>query len=102
MSISITKPSINIRAELSTLKGQIHRLLNRGRQEQFWFVADGTETDFALPTGWKPLHVFDTGLLQKEGSADEYEVNYDGFAYTVAFAVAPTNGNDICIIGECT
>jgi hypothetical protein len=52
-----------------------------------------------MENGWKPLHVFDAGLLQKEGSGDEYTVVYDGFTYTVSFNVAPTNGNDIGVIG---
>ena len=52
-----------------------------------------------MPAGWEPLHVFDAGALQKEGSGDEYEVVYDGFIYTVSFNTAPTSGNDIGVIG---
>lgn len=100
MAITITKPSISLRSELATLKGQIHRLLNRGRMQEFWFVGDGSETDFAVPSGWKPLHVYDAGALQKEGAADEYTVTYDGFAYTVTFGAAPSNLNDVCIVAE--
>lgn len=59
MSIIATKPSLNLRAELSTLKGQIHRLLNRGRMQEFWYsnlVTNGAEwtgaTGATPPIGW--------------------------------------------------
>ena len=101
MSIIASKDSISLRSELAELRAEINAL-KASRLHLFWFAGDGTETDFALTKGWKPLTVFDGGSLQKTGSADEYEVSFDGFAYTVSFAVAPTNGNDICIIGEHT
>ena len=52
-----------------------------------------------MPNGWKPLHVFDAGALQKEGASDEYVVSFDGFIYTVTFNVAPGSGNDVGVIG---
>ena len=63
------------------------------------YTSDGTDVAFTMPKGWKPLHVYDDGALQKEGSGDDYEVTYDGFIYTVSFAVAPANLNNIGIIG---
>ena len=94
MTVYIEKPAVNLREELASLRNQ-----GGYQEQQFWFSGDGTETDFAMENGWKPLHVFDAGLLQKEGSGDEYTVVYDGFTYTVSFNVAPTNGNDIGVIG---
>ena len=94
MTVYIEKPAVNLRSELADLRNQ-----PRYVQQQFWFSGDGTETAFAMESGWKPLHVFDAGLLQKEGSGDEYTVVYDGFTYTVSFNTAPTNGNDIGVIG---
>ncbi len=94
MTVLIEKPELSLREELASLRNQ-----GTYQQQQFWFSGDGTETDFALPNGWKPLHVFDAGALQKEGSGDEYEVVYDGFIYTVSFNTAPTSGNDIGVIG---
>lgn len=88
MTVKVTKPSLNIREELA--KG-----VQKYTQQQFWFAGDGSETDFALPNGWEPLHVFNAGLLQKEGSGDDYTVS----SGTVSFNVAPTNGNDIGVIG---
>ena len=94
MGITISKPPINLREQLTELKA------TQGYEERtFWFTGDATETDFAMPRGWQPLHVFDGGSLQKEGSGDDYEVAYDGFIYTVSFAVAPANLNNIGIIG---
>jgi hypothetical protein len=94
MTVSIQKPESNIREELSSLRKELTYI-----QQQFWFVGDATETNFTLNHGWKPLHVFNAGLLQKEGSGDEYQVIFDGFKYTVSFNVAPASGNDIGIIG---
>ena len=94
MTVLVSKPAINIRDQLAEIKAQ------QGYKEQtFWFTGDASETDFAMPRGWQPLHVFDGGSLQKEGSSDDYEVVYDGFIYTVSFAVAPANTNNIGIIG---
>ena len=94
MTIRVNKPAVNLREELASLRNQPQYY-----QQQFWFAGDGTETDFEMAKGWKPLHVFNAGALQKEGSGDEYTVVYDGFIYTVSFNVAPTNGNDIGVIG---
>jgi len=92
MTVNISKPALNIRELLK--KGH-----SKYSQVQFWFVGDASETDFQLEHGWKPLHVFDAGALQKEGSGDEYTVSYNGYRYSVIFSVAPSNLNDICIVG---
>lgn len=98
MTISVSHPAINLREKLSELAAR-----PQYSQYQFWFLGDGTTTDFALPRGWKPLHVFVHGELHKEGAAEEYTVLYDGFIYTVSFNVAPHgNNNDIAIIAERT
>ena len=94
MTVYIEKPAVNLREELASLRNQ-----GGYQEQQFWFAGDGSTTDFAMENGWKPLHVFNAGLLQKEGSGDEYTVGYDGFTYTVSFSVAPINLNDIGVIG---
>ena len=94
MTVYIEKPAVNLREELASLRNQ-----GGYQEQQFWFAGDGSTTDFAMENGWKPLHVFNAGLLQKEGSGDEYTVVYDGFTYTVSFSVAPINLNDIGVIG---
>jgi hypothetical protein len=96
MTVYIEKPAQNLREELAALRAKVSAGLE---QQQFWFSADGTGTDFVMARGWKPLHVFNAGALQKEGSGDEYTVTYDGFLYTVSFNVAPTSGNDVGVIG---
>jgi len=52
------------------------------------YTSDGTDVAFAMPKGWKPLHVYDDGVLQREGSAEDYEVTFDGFNYYVKPTVA--------------
>ena len=95
MTVIIEKPAINLRETLADLANQ-----PRYVQEVFWFSGDASETDFALERGWKPKFVYDAGALQKEGSGEDYTVSYDGFIYTVVFAVAPASGADVGIISE--
>ena len=52
------------------------------------YTSDGTDIAFTMPKGWKPLHVYDDGVLQREGSAEDYEVTFDGFNYYVKPTVA--------------
>ena len=52
------------------------------------YPSDGTGVAFPMPKGWKPLHVYDDGVLQREGSAEDYEVTFDGFNYYVKPTVA--------------
>lgn len=94
MAISVSQPALNVREELTKAQANIPYI-----QLPFWFVGDGTETDFLMPKGWKPLFVYDAGALKKEGSGDDYTITFDGFEYTVSFVVAPTNLNDVGIMG---
>jgi len=52
-----------------------------------------------MPKGWKPKDVFEDGLLQREGTAHDYEVVYDGFDYVVKPTVAPSATTQTCVIG---
>lgn len=52
-----------------------------------------------MPKGWVPKDVYEDGLLQREGSAHDYEVVYDGFDYYVKPTVAPTATTQTCVIG---
>lgn len=63
------------------------------------FNTDGTDVIHTMPKGWKPKDVFEDGLLQREGSAHDYEVVYDGFDYVVKPTVAPTATTETCVIG---
>jgi len=83
-------PAVNIRERLA-------QALNdpKGQREDFEFTGDGTETDFALPKGWKPKRAYIDGSKKREGSAEDYTVKYDGFVYSVSFAVAPALNAEI-------
>lgn len=52
-----------------------------------------------MPKGWVPKDVFEDGLLQREGAANDYTVVYDGFDYYVKPAVAPSATTTTCVIG---
>jgi hypothetical protein len=63
------------------------------------FETDGTDVIHRMPKGWKPKDVFEDGLLQREGVANDYTVVYDGFDYFVKPAVAPSATTQTCVIG---
>lgn len=52
-----------------------------------------------MPKGWKPLHVYEDGVLQREGSAYDYTVEYDGFNYIVKETVTPVAPYSTTVIG---
>jgi len=63
------------------------------------YETDGTDVIHTIPKGWKPKDVYENGLLQREGSAHDYEVIYDGFDYVVKPTVAPSATTQTCVIG---
>jgi len=65
----------------------------------FVFETDGTDVIHTMPKGWKPKDVFEDGLLQREGAANDYEVVYDGFDYIIKPTVAPSATTQTCVIG---
>jgi hypothetical protein len=94
MTVTISKPALNLREELAAAK-------RRGgyAQEMFWFDGDSSTTNFALPKGWLPKFVYVDGALVREGAAEDYTVQFDGFIYSVEMAVAPA-AVDVGIIAE--
>lgn len=86
MTVTITKPAVNLREELAVLRARLTVSLV---QEAFWFSGDGATTTFALPRGWTPKFVFVDGALKRPGTGEDYTVSYDGFIYSLVFAVAP-------------
>ena len=60
---------------------------------------DSNKVIHTMPKGWKPLHVFEDGALQREGSAYDYTVEYDGFNYVVKETVAPVAPYSTTVIG---
>ena len=63
------------------------------------FETDGTDVVHRMPKGWVPKDVFEDGVLQREGAANDYTVVYDGFDYYVKPAVAPSATTQTCVIG---
>ena len=50
---------------------------------------DGTETTVEMPKGYKPLRVWVDGSLEREGSGNDYEIEWTGFRYQLTWAAAP-------------
>lgn len=86
MTVTITKPEVNLREELAALRAKVAA---GGAQEAFWFSGTGAQTAFALPRGWRPKFVYVDGALRRPGTGEDYTVSIDGFIYTITFAVAP-------------
>ncbi len=86
MTVYIEKESQNLREELAALRA---RVAVGVAQEAFWFSGTGAQTAFTLPSGWKPKFVYVDGSLRRPGTGEDYTVSFDGFIYTVSFAVAP-------------
>jgi hypothetical protein len=84
MTVSISKPAVNLREELADLRNQ-----PRTEQETFFYSGDSSTTDFPLPKGWKPKFVYVDGALKRPGTGEDYTVSFDGFIYSLVFAVAP-------------
>ena len=94
MTVRTTKPVINVRKELAELRNRPKYL-----EQQFWFEGDGSIVAFTMARGWVPKHVFNAGLLQKEGAGDEYLTTLVDGLYIITFNVAPSNLNDVGVIG---
>lgn len=90
MTATITQSAINVRAGLFSAS-KVAGVLQAPVLED----GDGSETDFSLPQGLKPYSVHNNGSLSVEGASEDYTVLFDGFIYTVRFAVAPGNGNSV-------
>ena len=86
MTVNISKPELNLREELAALRAKVAAGV---AQEAFWFSGDGATTTFALLRGWKPKFVYVDGALRRSGTGEDYTVTYDGFIYSLIFAVAP-------------
>lgn len=95
MAVKISKPTVNLRAELARLAG----FKPAPAQDTFWFSGDGTSVAFPLPNGWEPRHVYVDGLLYRPGVGEDYTVAFDGFIYTVELAVAPALV-DVAVMSE--
>lgn len=93
MTANVTQSAINLRSELGRGGAK------PGAQEDFWVNGDGATTTFTLQSGWKPKRAFVGGALMRPGDGNDYEVSFDGFIYSVVFAVAP-GSVPICITGE--
>lgn len=63
-------------------------------------VDENGDVIHSLPLGWKPLHVYEEGLLQREGDVRDYTVINNGFDYKVKPAVAPGASTETCVIAE--
>ena len=67
---------------------------------QVFEVDENDNVIHSLPLGFKPVHVYEDGLLQREGENHDYTVVNTGFGYQVKPTVAPSATTETCIIAE--
>ena len=93
MSVTVTQPSINIREELANLpKQQVLRA--------FFFTGVTAQNTFVMLEGWKPIQVFDTGSLQREGASEAYILTVQTNLYSIVFDTSPAEGTNIDVLAE--
>ena len=63
-------------------------------------VDENDEVIHSLPLGFKPVHVYEDGLLQREGDNYDYTVVDTGFEYQIKPTVAPSATTETCVIAE--
>lgn len=87
MTVKLNSPAINLRALVT------HVMSWKPYPKRYTFDYDfnGTETTKALPTGWKPYAVYLNGEREREGAGNDYELKFDGVAWSVVWANAPNN-----------
>jgi hypothetical protein len=67
---------------------------------QIFEVDENDEVIHSLPLGFKPVHVYEDGLIQREGDVHDYTVVKTGGAYAIKPTVQPTGATETCIIAE--
>lgn len=60
----------------------------------------GSDFVHSVPLGFKPVHVYEDGLLQREGENHDYTVVDTGFGYQIKPTVAPSATTETCVIAE--
>jgi hypothetical protein len=63
-------------------------------------VDENDDVIHSVPLGFKPVHVYEDGLLQREGDNHDYTVVKTGGAYAIKPTVQPTATTETCIIAE--
>ena len=63
-------------------------------------VDENDDVIHSVPLGFKPVHVYEDGLLQREGENYDYTVVDTGFEYQIKPTVAPSTTTETCVIAE--
>ncbi|MDB4462016.1 hypothetical protein N9033_00515 [bacterium] len=92
MTVKITKPAVNLREELSSLRNQV-----RVEERTFYLTPVGSK--YTLPYGYTVQDVYIDGELAREGASHDYQVQTDGTSIWVLVSVAPSGSTVNAIIG---
>jgi len=99
--------SSGIVSQLFTSDGDDYLQVKRSGAGEFFIddvkVFEVDENDnviHSVPLGFKPVHVYEDGLLQREGENHDYTVVDTGFGYQIKPTVAPSATTETCVIAE--
>lgn len=97
MTVSTRQPALNLRALLNKVLGMMRMILDRPPPQEFWSSFTSGQTTYVMPVGWTVLRAY--GISTNYRPTTDYTLSFDGFQWTVTFAVAP-GAVSICILGE--
>ena len=87
MTVSATQAAILLRSAIS----RVDAIEAPRRHATFDHEFTGSQTTVTLPIGWQPYAAYLDGARQREGAGNDVTFAYDGFAWSVVWAVAPSN-----------
>ena len=90
MTIRGKSPALNVRERLESLAQPIAK-----RYTEQWEEGDASTVTFPVLAGFKPVRVYAAGLLRRPGSTKYYILSFNGYVYSVTFAVAPASGAEL-------
>ncbi|SEJ46790.1 hypothetical protein SAMN05216201_10991 [Pseudomonas linyingensis] len=95
-AVDIYVPAYSLREEVERLDDAARALGSRPVFHEFDAITG--QTAFILPIGVRVVGVYSAGVLKRNGSTKDYTLAFDGFRWTVNFAVAPGNGAWVSIM----
>lgn len=98
--VSVSVPERNLREYQARLTKERFTVKYAGNAtaSRVLFPDPATAVEMAVTLDAKPVRVSNAGVVQTEGTSDDYTVKDYGLGrYVVQFAVAPADGNDVLI-----
>lgn len=102
-SVEVSVPERNLREKTLTLVPERKTVTYEGDAtgSRVLFPDPTNDAEVAEVVGWRPVLVYDDGVEQTKGAADDYTIaDYGLGRYCVEFATEPADGNNVDIVFE--